>query len=623
MMDIMHSITNTNMRKIIFIILIISFLITGIGGYVIMDMNDYVVKINDTKITSIQLEKIFQDEKEILQQQLGNEFIKVSDNKELLYILRHRALERLIGMTLFKQHSKKLNLNISDEYIKNEIYNMPIFQTNTSFDKDKYKKILSTYHISADQLANEIKQNLINRYISSMYMKDEFILDNEIKQYAKLFLQTREIKSMKLDLKNYLSQQNVTDKEIYEYYSNHKKNFLSPKQVQINYIKLDIKSQLNKIKVTNKEIKDFYKKNITTFSIPEKKNYSMIQLDNIESANLVFKKLLHGESFDKLVLEKSIDKLSAANNGNIGWFDTVSTPHEILAANLTQKGQISKVIKFGKYYVIFRLNDIKEKKIKNFQSVELNILNIIKNQKATDQFHILEKKINNIIINNKISLNNIAKKMGIKLISTKLFDKNRIPKEINFHKLTDIIFNDILLNNNNPVGINSGIIKVDDTTIFIAEIINFKPEIIRSLKDVKNIIINTMQFNKAKISMTNDGNKILSAIKNNDKNILKKFNVHFNDRKIVKRFDQNNFLIDQIFEIPIPVNNIPSYASIQDTNNNLLLIQLIKVIPGIPNNNDLITLSNRYQIILGDIMMESMIHNLRNKAKIVMNASIE
>ncbi|MGP1954649.1 MAG: SurA N-terminal domain-containing protein, partial [Arsenophonus sp. NC-QC1-MAG3] len=332
MMDTLRTVAYSPVFKIVFVIIILSFLLTGVGSYLIGISNNHVVKVNGTEISQLQLHKAFQQEKQVLQERLGDEFSKISNNEKEIQILRRQALERLISVTLLNQYSYQLGLTASDNQIKQDIYNMPIFQINGHFDSKKYRTILYENNVNADDLAQEILYNLINRQLRKVYVTNEFALPGEIKSYAELLLQQREVKIATIPLADYLSKQVVTDKELKNYYNTHKNSFISPEQVQVSYIKLDAASQRDKLSVKDEEMKSYYEKNITNFTQPAQKHYSMIQLATEKEADSVAKALARGVDFKQLVAEKSTDKLSAANNGALGWMEAASTPSEIIAA---------------------------------------------------------------------------------------------------------------------------------------------------------------------------------------------------------------------------------------------------------------------------------------------------
>lgn len=617
MMDNLRTAANSPVLKIVFVIIILSFVLTGVGGYLIDGSSNYAAKVNGTAISQVQLQQAFQQEKQALQKRLGDQFAEIASSEQGIQMLRRQALERLIGVTLLNQYSNQLGLTASDEQIKQDIYNMPIFQTNGHFDSKKYRAILSQHNVNADDLAQEIRQNLINHQLSKMYVTDEFVLPEEIKSYAELLLQQREVKTATISLANYQSKQKVTDKELQDYYNTHQNSFISPEQVQVSYIKLDAASQRENVSVKDEELKNYYEQNIANFTQPAQKHYSMIQLATEKEADSVAKELAGGADFKQLVTEKSTDKFSAANHGALGWMEVTSTPSEIIAANLTKKGQVSGVIKSASNYIIFRLDDIKPEVIKPFQSVKTEIADSLKNEKAINAFYSLQQTVSRVAMDDNESLAAAEKVTGIKAVTTDWFSRNNLPEEIRSDKVADSIFYGNLLDKNGPTGINSDVINVDGDRAFVIRVEKYKPEVTQPFDEVKKSVAELVKLNKATKEMEAEGNKLLIALKQGTGTAaLAKQGITFGEEKIIKRFDQNDSLAEQIFQMPIPKENTPTYLSSKDSKNNLVIIQLVKVTQGKPTEDELKVFSQRYKKILGDVMMESLMLNLRDKAKV-------
>jgi peptidyl-prolyl cis-trans isomerase D len=72
MMDNLRTAANSVVLKIIFGIIIVSFILTGVSGYLIGGSNNYAAKVNDQEIGRSQFENA--SERNRMQQQLGDQF---------------------------------------------------------------------------------------------------------------------------------------------------------------------------------------------------------------------------------------------------------------------------------------------------------------------------------------------------------------------------------------------------------------------------------------------------------------------------------------------------------------------------------------------------------------------
>ncbi|MCE1695219.1 SurA N-terminal domain-containing protein, partial [Enterobacter hormaechei] len=118
-------------------------------------------------------------------------------DEQRLQQLRLQSLERLINATLIEQYARKLGLSASDNQVAQEIRNLPFLQTDGQFDNKKYQEYLNWLaqsNVSLDSLAEQIRQELINRQLQQAVIGAEIALPTEIKQQAALLFQERTVR---------------------------------------------------------------------------------------------------------------------------------------------------------------------------------------------------------------------------------------------------------------------------------------------------------------------------------------------------------------------------------------------------------------------------------------------
>lgn len=117
MMDSLRTAANSLVLKIIFGIIIVSFILTGVSSYLIGGGANYAAKVNGRDRRG-QFENAFAGERNRMQQQLGDQFSELAANEGYMKTLRQQTLNRLIDEALLDQYAKKLGLGISDEQVK-------------------------------------------------------------------------------------------------------------------------------------------------------------------------------------------------------------------------------------------------------------------------------------------------------------------------------------------------------------------------------------------------------------------------------------------------------------------------------------------------------------------------
>ncbi|HDN2512201.1 MULTISPECIES: peptidylprolyl isomerase [Providencia] len=617
MMENLRTKANSPFIKILLGLIMLSFVLTGVmmGGLGGNSANK-AAEVNGQPISKEQLQQAFQQERQSLQEYLGDKFSEVASNEESMNLLRRQALDNLINNELINQYANELNLSASDQQIEQSIFSMPIFQTDGRFDSDKYREILSRYNINADSFAAQIRQDLTRAQLGKSFTGTDFALPSEVKAYAELFMQEREIRTATLSLADVQAKQTISEEELKAYYDANQNSFISPEKVKVSYVEMDAAS-MPEATVSDEEVKTYYEQNLKNYTQAEQKQYSMIQVASEKEANDIINEIKAGADFATLAAEKSTDKFSAGNKGLIGWMEAASTPSEIITANLTEKGQLSAPVKAQDNYVVFRLDDIKPESTKPFEQVSETIKVSLLQDKNIKQFYDLQQKVSEAATSDMESLVSVESVSGLKMVTTDWFDRNNPPAALNFPKVINEVFSDRLVDKNGSKGINSDVINVEGDRAFVVRVTEYKPESTEPFETVKPAIETLVKRQKADAELKATADKLLADLKaGKGEEALSTAGVKFTGVQTVSRLMPQTATINTAMDMAQPVDGKPAYSIARDESDNYVVIQLDKVTLGQPTEDELKQLSREYQGVMSSAVNEALMLNLRENAKI-------
>jgi len=402
MMDNLRAASNHVVLKIILGLIILSFVLTGVGNYLIGGNNDYAAKVNGQEISRAQLEQAFNSERSRQQQMLGDQFSQLASNDGYMQQMRQQALSQLIDRALLDSYIKDLHLSISDDQVKQAIFNQQAFQTNGKFDNAKYLNLIGSMGFSADQYAEALRKQLSNQQLINAVANTDFTLKGEASRLVDLVSQQRDIRQATLDVNALAAKQTVTDDEISQYYQQHKSSFMAPEQFRVSYILMDAASMQQD--ASEADIQAWYDQHKADYTQPQRTRYSVIQTKTEADANAVLAQLKAGASFADVAKAKSIDPISARKGGDMGWLEPSTTPDELKNAGLTEKGQMSGVIKSSVGFLVVRLDDIQAEQVKPLADVHSAIAAKVKQEKGVDAFYKLQQKVSEAASNDNESL---------------------------------------------------------------------------------------------------------------------------------------------------------------------------------------------------------------------------
>ncbi|MBH2656262.1 peptidylprolyl isomerase [Serratia marcescens] len=622
MMDNLRAAANHVVLKIILALIILSFVLTGVGNYLIGGSGDYAAKVNGQTIERAQLEQAFQSERSRMQQQLGDQFSALAGNEGYMQQMRRQVLSQLIDNMLLDQYAKKLGLAVSDDQIKDAIRKAPYFQTNGQFDNAKYLDLIGRMGYTADNFAQSMRQQLVNQQLIQAFGESGFVLPSESQAMAALVLQERDVRLATIDLKALQAKQSAGDDELKAYYDQNKNSFIAPEQVKVSYIPLDAASMQDKVKVSEEDISAYYDQHKSSYGQPERKNYSVIQLKTEAEANAALDELKKGADFATLAKEKSTDIISRRTGGELGWLEPETTADELKQANLTEKGQLSGVVKSSVGYLIVRLNDIEPEKLKPLSEVHDAIAKQVKQEKAVDAYYALQQKVSEAATSDNESLASAEEAAGVKAAQTDWFTRDNIPAALNFKPVVQAIFDGSLIGENGAPGSNSDVITVDGDRAFVVRVSGHKPEGIEPFDQVKDRVADLVKRNKAVQEAKLQGEKLLVELKQGKGDeVMKAAGLSFGAVQKMARAPEDSQLVESVFALPHPQDGKPVYGMSQDRQDNVVLIALDAVKPGTLPEDEMKTFVGKMEEGATGVSFDSLLASLRKEAKIKMGAA--
>ncbi|WON76188.1 peptidylprolyl isomerase [Serratia sp. UGAL515B_01] len=622
MMDNLRAAANHVVLKIILALIILSFVLTGVGNYLIGGSGGYAAKVNGQVIERAQLEQAFQSERSRMQQQLGDQFSVLAGNEGYMQQLRHQVLSQMIDKILLDQYAKKLGLAVSDEQVKDAIRKEPYFQTDGQFDNAKYLDLINRSGFSAEDYAQSMRQQLINQQVIQGFGSSDIIPPSETQAMVALMMQERDVRLATIDIKALQAKQTVSDDALKAYYEQNKNSFIEPERVKVSYILLDAAALQDKETATEADITAYYEQHQSSYGQPERKKYSIIQLKTEAEAKVVLEQLKNGADFAVLAKEKSTDIISSRNGGAMDWMEPDTMPDEIKQAALTEKGQLSGVVKSSVGYLIVRLDDIKPALVKPLSEVHDAIAKQVKREKAIDAYYALQQKVSEAATSDNESLVSAEEVVGSKAVQTDWFTRDNVPATLNFKPVVQSIFDGSLIGENGAPGSNSDVITVDGDRAFVIRVVDHQPEGIESFDKVKERIIDMVKRNQAVQEAKLQGEKLLAALKQGKGDeAMKAAGLSFGSIQKMTRSAEDTQLVETVFSLPHPQEGKAVYGMSQDRHDNVVLVALDAVRPGTLPESEMKAFVGQMEQSAAGVTFDALLATLRKDASIKMGAT--
>jgi len=547
--------------KIILGLVILTFALAGLGSYT-NSTDTSVAEVNGEKISQQDFNKAYQAQRNRMQQQFGEMFENLAADQTYMANFRNGIVDNLINERLVDQNSANLGIKVSDERIKDTIRKMPEFQIDGVFDNNRYLALINQagFYQSSD-FRDYLRLEMSRRQLTQALVASEFSLPYQNKIASELQNQTRDIKFALIGLPSFEKSIEVTEEEINNFYQENQARFMNQEKVKVNYIALNVDDIAKSIDVSDEDVKTYYEENINNFRKEEQRKIShiLIEVNDDEDkakaqAESILTDINSGKDFAELAKEFSADTFSGENGGDLDWLErgTMDEVFDEQAFTLKDIGSVSDVVKTEYGFHIIKLTDLKAQETKALDEVFDELKVSVSNQKAQEEFFVLQQEMARLSFEYPDSLDDAAEAVNAKVMTSNWLSRSGNTAPFDNKKAIEAAFSDLVLSEN----LNSDVIEVSDSSAIVMRLNKHQTANAKPLSEVTESIKTALVTKKAKAEAQNTVDDLLEKLKSGSDitQELKALNSNFEMKTAVTRtsteFDRS--IVDKAFTLPHP-----------------------------------------------------------------------
>jgi len=513
MLGLMRRHSRSIFIKLIYVGLILSFVIWGIGSYQSRD-TFIAARIDGEEISMSEYQRAFDNMVKYYKENMKDNF------KEEMIValnLKKQAMDSLINNILLEKEARKLGLRAEKNEIQSRIQSYPAFQKEGHFDEQAYRQVLKYNKLKPADFEDE-QRGLILMWKAENTIKNKAaVTDDEV---LASFREQKEIVSLdyiKISPEKFMGKVKPSQAEIEEYFAANMGEFTIPERVKIGYAVFKPEDFLNEINLTREDYEDYYNSYIDDFTIPGKVKASHILLkfnDNRDEAKAKAEELLErikgGEDLAALAAEHSEDPSSADKGGDLGYFgpgDMVKEFEEV--AYSLEKGALSEVVETVYGYHIIKVTDIKEEKVTPLAEVKGKIRKVLESNLSRE---IAENRAEDIYYEalRGRKLEELVKEEKLAFKTTAFFNMDNIPAE--FDPLRDVVLS---ANAEAPGWVARP--KEAEGNFYVLTLLDKEAPREPKIEEVKTAVIVSVKQKKAREAAAALGEKLLEEVKKGQK----------------------------------------------------------------------------------------------------------
>ncbi|TEW54824.1 peptidylprolyl isomerase [Psychromonas sp. RZ22] len=571
--------------KSILVVIILSFALAGVSGYLGSTSENAAVTVNGEAISQQSVDQAYQNERANLQQQYGEQFDLIASNPNFAQQVRAQATQTLITERLIAQAVENMGLRVSDDQVKEAIRAMPEFQVDGKFNNDVYLSLLRNNNLSPAQFSENFKRDLVRIQLLQSLVGSEFILPFEVEQADQLQGQKRVARILNIKSSKFNSEQPATEDELKAFYNDNSQLFQEPEKVSVNYILLDSTALSADVKISDEDIQHYYELHESDYQRVERRKVAhiFIQGDSAKAkakAEAILAEVNEGADFAKLAKTKSDDAYSAKNNGELDWFErgVMDPSFDESAFALTKDAPISGVVQSEFGYHIIKLLDVQESTIQPLSEVKSQVAETLQQEKVRDVYDELYQRLSEVAFESPDNLEEASAEVGLEIQKTDLFSAENVPSELNNNAVLSKVFD----HNFRQDGLNSEIIELSDSQAVVVRVNDYKAAATKPLADVSEQISLQLKEQKAANAAKEFVDSLMAKLAAGESvsSELAAKKISFDSPLTFTRYtrDHDSQIVQRLFELAKPAENKVTRDYVVTAQGDFAVIELTKVI---------------------------------------------
>src|SRR5210317_183233 len=382
MLDFVRNKQKSIIIKIAFAIIILSFVIgyamlSSPGGPAGEDQSAEAAIVNGKAIAFNDFQTTYSNLYQVYQNIYQDQFTPALE-KQLK--LAEKTLDSLIDQVLLQDEAERQQIEISGKELVDAIANIPAFQENGVFSKDRYLQVLAYQRLNSEQFEAMQRSELIGTKVREQLQAGVTVTDEEIDEEFRNNNEKVNLNYVSLTPASFEKKVKVTDEALATYFAEQQEVFRTPEMVSLRYLQFVPERYLDEVTFDENELEKYHRRHLDQFEILEKikASHILIKVDEgtdetVRAEKKAFaEKLLEevktGKDFAELARVNSDDAASAVKGGNLGYFTRGSMvkPFEQAAFNM-KPGDISEVVETTFGYHIIKVEEYTEPGVRSLE----------------------------------------------------------------------------------------------------------------------------------------------------------------------------------------------------------------------------------------------------------------
>jgi peptidyl-prolyl cis-trans isomerase D len=416
MLQALRSTVGSWIVKILFVLLILSFGVWGIGDIFRGRTDTTAAEVGDVKISTVELDNAFRQEVNRLRQMLGGQ-IDAEQAKALGLV--NQTLDQLIQRTLLSLAADDAGLRVGDPLVLGQLRAEPAFHNQLGqFDSDQFRRVLAANQLTEDAYVNllrtEIKRTQLVGAVAAGAQAPDVLVDD-------LFRRQAERRIAETVLVPNAAMGNVgtpDDATLKAFHQEKAVRFTAPEFRKLTVAKLTVDDIAKDVSVSDEDLHAAYDARAAEFQTQERRTVDQVLVQDEAAARKIESSVGQGQTLEEAASAAGAEVLTLNSLAREDLLPELTGPVFSL-----QEGAVSAPVQSSLGWHVVRVSDIEPGSTQSFEQVRETVLADVKRDRAMDTVFESANKVEDALAGGA-SIEDVARSFGLRLIEVPAIDAN-------------------------------------------------------------------------------------------------------------------------------------------------------------------------------------------------------
>ncbi|MBP7337329.1 peptidylprolyl isomerase [Niveispirillum sp.] len=505
MLQIIRSTAGSWVVKILFVALIISFAVWGIGD-VTKGVQKGVAQVGDQAITPLELDQAYRVEFNRMRQMVGPEF---SEEQARQFGLRDRALEQLIQKKLLALAADDLGLRVADDTVRAEVLKVPAFKDSFgNFDANLMRALLQQNGLTEAGFVEDVRGDMARSDLIGAVTAGANASKTLAEALYRYRFEGRTFEIVTIPYNAMPAAPSPDQATLEAFHKEKAVRYTAPEYRTLNVALIEAVNLTKDVEVTDELLKEYYDGHAGDYITPEKRSITQAVFPSKDAADKALAEVKGGKSVEDVATAAGVEAVTLEDVLKDGLPVELAEP-AFATAQGTSGGPVESAFGFH----IFTITKVQAGGERKLEDVKDEVAAKVRQDKAVEKMFELSTKLEDELAGGT-PLAEAAQAVGARVVKLEKID-NRGADKAGVAQGATLPAIDKIVTAGFTVaeGQTGSVEEAGSEAFFAVQVESVIPAALKPLDEVKSVVLGDWQAEQKQVAARKKAEEIVEKIK--------------------------------------------------------------------------------------------------------------